>query len=258
MTDREDERKIRKACDEILKYIQPGDVVNQIGEHPPWDIPLVVAKKAIQAHQKKLFGEKSNWQDTHSMFYLDENRTFSVELPRAMYKRLSEYCLTNLSIYRLQLRKLTKEDIRIIELDPIPRMLGQPYDVGQLLDIAFSGDLLGYDHRRPLPIFDFGETKKVCSVGVRIIFEYLYQKIKDTVPPRPEFADRPEEKNRTGKWLFRYLNPGKWPPEKIKKYKGTDIEATSPAHFSNSDFFCDEFALIAHFKDGKRIYPKGS
>lgn len=256
MSGKEDKKKIEKACGEILKYIKQGDVVNQIGDFSFWPPWLLIARRAIQQHQKKLFGEKSNWYDTHSMFYLDEEETFSVELPRVVLKPLSEYCLTNLSIYRLQLKELTAEHIGIMK-EPITRMLGQPYDVGQLLDIAIF-QLLGYENLRPLPIFDFGKTRKVCSVGVRIIFEYLYKNIKDTIPPRAKFAGITEEDTHTGKWLFRFMNEDKWPPEEIKKYKGTDVEATSPGHFANSDYFSDEFKLIARFKDGEKIFSKTS
>jgi hypothetical protein len=252
MTRQEDEKKIEKACAEILTYIKPGDVVNQVGDSSFWPPHLWVARNAIQSHQKELFGENSNWQDSHSMFYLDYNRTFSVELPRAMFKRLSEYCLTDLSIYRFQLRNLSASDLRIIELDPIPRMLGQPYDIGQLLDIAAS-QLLGYPNRRPVPTFDFGKNMKVCSVGVRVIFEFLYQKIKHTLPVMP--AASQDQGVDTEKWLFRCMKKDKWPQDAIQKYKGTDIEATSPGHFGNSDYFCDDFKLIARFKNGKRTYP---
>jgi hypothetical protein len=55
------------------------------------------------------------------------------------------------------------------------------------------------------------------------------------------------------KWLFDKMNPDKWPEEKIKQFKGTDVEATAPAHFANSDFFQYEFELIARFSKGKEI-----
>jgi len=237
------ERKsVNSACEAILKLIKPGDVVNQVGKHSWWQFWLAITYGAIRWHQKKLFGKDSNWKDTHTMLYLDEENTFSVELPKATMKPLQEYCLSSLSIYRLRLAELTQDFVETLRY-AAKEMVGEDYDIGQLLDIAIYG-LLGYDHQRPLPIFDFGRKKKVCSVGVRVAFEYLYKERIKTEDSRP------------GKWLFYALNPDKWPPEAIQNYKGTDVEATSPAHFANSDYFSYEFELIARFDNGKQVYPK--
>ena len=122
-------------------------------------------------------------------------------------------------------------------------MVGEDYDIGQLLDIAVN-QMMGYEHQRRLRFFDFGRKKKVCSVGVRVAFEYLYQlKIKT-------------KDSRRGKWLFYELNPEKWSPKAVREYRGTDVEVTSPAHFANSDYFCREFELVARFQEGKLVFPK--
>jgi len=122
-------------------------------------------------------------------------------------------------------------------------IVGTDYDLGQLLDIAIN-DILGYEHQRRLTIFDFGRKKKVCSVGVRVVFEYLHQ-------VKIETEDSPP-----GKWLFDKLNPKKWSEKDIQKFRGTDVEATAPAHFANSDYFQHEFELIAKFNNGVQVYPK--
>lgn len=176
------------------------------------------------------------------MLFLDKDNTFSVEMPKAILKPLHTYCLFHLSIYRLRLAQLTKDFVETLRY-AAEEMKGEDYDIGQLLDIAING-LLGYDHQRRLTIFDFGRKKKVCSVGVRVAFEYLYKERIKTADSRP------------GKWLFYELNPEKWPPEAIRNYKGTDVEATSPAHFANSDYFCFEFDLIATFDNGNQVFPK--
>jgi len=237
-----DRKAVDAASQAILKLIKPGDVVNQVGRNKWWQLWLTITSTAIRCHQKKLFGKDSNWKDTHTMLYFDKNNTFSVEMPKATLKPLREYCLSTLSIYRLRLTELTPDYIKTLKA-AAQRMVGQDYDVGQLLDIAIYG-LLGYDNQRPLPIFDFGRRKKVCSVGVRAAFEYLYKK-------RIQTEDSP-----SGKWLFEALNPEKWPPETVRRYKGTDVEATSPAHFANSDYFFYEFELIARFDNGKQVFPK--
>jgi len=232
---------VRSSYEEILKVIRPGDVVNQDNATPWYELWSVVGHWAIRRYQRHLFGKAANWRDTHTMIFFDEWATFSVELPKARIKPLHDYCLSNMSIYRFQLTELTKEHLEIM-MEAADQMIGTGYDIGQLLDIGLRG-LLGYDQDRPLQLFDWGKKKKVCSVGVRICYEYLYQKaIKPAVPnPRP------------GKWLFYALNPAKWPPDKVAAYHGTDVEATAPAHFANSDYFQNEFELVARFKDGQRV-----
>lgn len=237
-----DRKLVNLTCEAILKFIKPGDVVNQVGTHKWWEFWSAIAHAGIRWHQKKLFGKNSNWRDTHSMLYLDKDNTFSVELPRATMKPLQEYCLSNLSIYRLRLTELTQDFVDTLKHAAL-KMVGEDYDIGQLLDIAIN-DILGYDHQRRLTFFDFGRKKKVCSVGVRASFESLYKKKIKT------------ENSRPGKWLFYELNPEKWTQKQIQEYRGTDVEATSPAHFANSDYFCNEFELIARFEGGKQLFPK--
>lgn len=241
MSDYKDTKKVRHACEEILKVIKPGDVVNQSGHARWYEFWLHLTYWGIRRYQKSLFGKNANWRDTHTMLFFDDWDTFSVEMPKARVKPLHEYCLSDMSIYRLRLMEPAPEHIDCM-MDSADKMIGTQYDIGQLLDIAIR-EILGYGQDRPLSIFDFGRKKKVCSVGVRVCFEYLYQNmIKPSIPDAPE-----------GKWLFRSLNPDKWPPSEVEKYKGTDVEATSPAHYANTDYFQNEFLLIARFKNGERI-----
>lgn len=241
MSDYSNTAKVRHAYEEILKVIKPGDVVNQTGHARWYEIWLHFTYWAIRRYQKGLLGKNANWHDTHTMLFFDEWDTFSVELPRAKVKPLHEYCLSDMAIYRLKLIELSSENIDCM-MDAADRMIGTEYDIGQLFDIALRG-ILGYDQDRPLSVFDFGRKRKVCSVGVRVCFEHVYQKmIKASIPDAP-----------AGKWLFRSLNPDKWPPSEIDKYKGTDVEATAPAHFANTDYFQNEFEFVARFIDGKRI-----
>ncbi|MFO7889723.1 MAG: hypothetical protein R6V04_05215 [bacterium] len=233
--------KKEKACTRILKIIKPGDVVNQITPYKPYQILLATGIKAIRKYQRHLFGKEANWKHDHCMLYLDKTFTLSVEPPKTIKKDLKKYCLNDISIYRLKKTALTKDSITILR-QGAEKLVGTVYDVGQLLDIAING-MLGFEHTFKIKIFDFGKKKKVCSVGVRAVFEYLYQqKIK-----------KPDDKRET--WLFNTINPQKWPEDVVKKYNGTDIDATTPAHFANSDYFDNEFKLIARFKNGLQIYP---
>ncbi len=232
-------QQINNSTESILKIIKPGDVITQTGKSPWWQFWRLAVYWSIRFYQYKLFGKHANTRDVHAMIFLDEDNTFSVELPRATMKPLQEYCLTDFSIYRLQLKELDTEDVKLMK--KIARnLVGQNYDLGQILDIAINF-LMGYEHQRKLKFFDLGARKKICSVGVRVLFEKLYQeRLK-----QPNAPDR--------KWLFETLNSQKWSKKFVKNYNGTDVEATAPAHFTNSDFFANEFKLIAQFKQGNLV-----
>jgi len=233
--------KKEKACRRILKVIKPGDVVNQKTPYKPYQILLATGIYAIRKYQRRLFGKESTWEHDHCMMFFDKSFTLSVEPPKAFKKPLEKYCLNDISIYRLTKKNLNKQDIDLLQKGA-EQLVGTVYDVGQLLDIAING-LLGFEHTFKIKIFDFGKKKKVCSVGIRAVFEYLYKK-KYKKP-----GD--EEEN----WLFNTINPRKWPEKIVKKYQGTDVDATTPAHFANSDYFGNEFKLVARFHKGEQIYP---
>ena len=236
-----DRQLVESACESIGKVIQPGDVVTQIGHHEWWQLPAVITHFSIQYYQRRLFGKSSNWKDTHAMLFLDAQNTFSIEMPRATLKPLKEYCLSNMSIYRLRLIELEPSHVELLQHAAL-EMVGEYYDIGQALDI-FVNLMLGYEHKRRLKFFDMGRKKKVCSVGVRAAYEYLYQ-IQLLKPPMAE-----------GKWLFNTLDPQKWPEKLLAEFNGTDVEKTAPAHFANSELFCHEFDLVAKFNGGKQSYP---
>ena len=222
---------IKKSVENILKVIKPGDVVNTDGKGG--GLFLRIGYWGIRAHQKALF-KNGNWRDTHTTLYFDEHDTFSVEPPRATYLPLKCYCLDNISIYRYTKRNFNKKDILIME-KACDELYGTFYDFGQLLDVAIN-QILGYDHAIKFNIFDFGKGQKICSVGIR----NAYEKLRKTVEPEMER-------------LFNKLNPEKWTVSQIEKFERTNVEATSPAHFANSNYFNDEFKLIARFNMGKRI-----
>lgn len=230
---------INTTTETILKIIKPGDIITQPGKSPWWQFWRTAVYLSIRYYHYRLFGSRACTRDIHAMIFLDEDNTFTVELPRATMKPLQEYCLTEFSIYRLQLKELNADDIEMMKMSA-RNLVGQNYDLGQILDIAINF-LMGYEHQRRLKFFDLGARKKICSVGVRVLFEKLYRE-------KLKLPDAPDKK-----WLFETLNPEKWSQPYIQNYHGTDIEATAPAHFTNSDFFANEFKLIARFKDGKQI-----
>jgi hypothetical protein len=99
------------------------------------------------------------------------------------------------------------------------KLIGKIYDIGQLLDIAIN-HILGYTVRRKYKIFDFGKRCKICSVGVRSIYEFLLQYIQ-------------KNENKNLQKLFTCGN------------KSVDVEITTPAHFANSVRYENEFVLVA-------------
>ncbi len=226
-----DIKLIKKSVKNILEVIKPGDVVNTDGKGG--GLFLKIGYWGIRAHQKTLF-KNGNWRDTHVTLYFNEHDTFSVEPPRATYLPLKSYCLDNISIYRYTKRNFNKSDILIME-KACDELYGTFYDFGQLLD-AVINRVLGYVHVIEYKIFDFGKDQKVCSVGIRM----AYEKLRKAVEPAMER-------------LFNKLNPEKWTVSQIEKFERTDVEATSPAHFANSNYYNDEFKLIARFNMGERI-----
>lgn len=226
-----DIKNIKIGVKNILKVIKSGDIVNTDGRGGKFTSRI--GQLGIRMYQKKLF-KNGNYRNTHSTIFFNELDTFSVEPPRATYLPLKSYCLDRISIYRYTKRAFTKKDVNIME-KACDELYGTPYDFGQILDIAVNA-ILGYDHSINFSIFDFSKSQKVCSVGARIAYERLR---KDIEPKMTR--------------LFNKLNPEKWTIKQLKKFIRTDVEATTPGHFANSNYFDNEFKLIAKFDLGKRI-----
>jgi len=225
-----------QGYEEIKSILRPGDIINQVG-HPKWyEFWLSITYGFIKWHQRRLFGKHSNYRDTHTMIYFDPIQTFSVEMPKAILKPLSDYYKSDFTIYRIKNPAITSEMTWYMK-EHAKKMVDRDYDVGQLLDIAVNG-ILGYANRRKAKIFDMGDKNKVCSVGVRVLLERLNQKHKFQT---------------NGKWLFHSLNPNRWSTKKIANYRGVDVEMTTPAHFANTDQFENELKLVARFNNGVRV-----
>jgi hypothetical protein len=237
------------ALANVQEFLKPGDVVNISGRDHWWEPWYVVANAGIRGNQKRIFGLQSNWHDTHSMLYLDPEHTLSVQPPRAKWRTPVDYCRERLSIWRFTKHgsKFADSDIQVMRDHAEAHLIGITYDVGQLLDILVNR-ILGYPNVLKYRIFDWGKNLKVCSVGVRVLFEKLRQVLDDK--GQPSF-----------KKLFRKLNPlaswpgGVFPQSRIPDQYGVDVEATAPAHFANSRYFDNEFELIALFDDGWPVYP---
>jgi len=237
------------AMANVTKYLQPGDVINPSQDAPWWQLWWRVPYHAIRRNQERIFGRQSNWDDTHCMLYLDPEHTLSVQPPRGRWLTPADYCQERIAIWRFTKYPMpfTPGEVTVMRDYAEMHLIGKLYDVGQLLDILIN-TILGYPNVIRYPIFDFGKQLKVCSVGVRVLFERLRQVLEDT--GRPAYDA-----------LFRKLNPlapwpgGVFPQSRIPNQYGVDVEATAPAHFANSHYFDNEFELVAMFDGGWPVYP---
>jgi hypothetical protein len=239
------ERKV-DFLNKILPLIQPGDVINFDSTTEWYNLHIHLAYKAIRCHQRQMFGNLSRWRDVHSMLYLDEDQVFSVEPPRARFAQLEELYEDTITLWRYTKREFSDEDIEVMhaaaaELD------GTVYDVGQLLDIAIN-HIMGYPHAIHYKVFDFSKYCKVCSVGVRVCYEALRKHLEQ------QGAEPPMKR------LFSSFKYDTWLESDIvmnsnTELRGVDVEATSPAHFANSECFDDEFEMVAQFDRGQQVYP---
>ena len=242
-------RSRAEALASVTKYLQPGDVINISGRSRWWKVWYHVADAGIRGNQKRIFGVQSNWHDTHSMIYLDPEHTLSVQPPRGTWRTPADYCLDRISIWRFTKHngRFSKEEIDVMRKYADAHLIDKRYDVGQLLDILVNR-ILGYNGVIKFRIFDWGKNLKVCSVGVRTLFEKLRKVLNQN--GRPSYSK-----------LFRKLNPlapwpgGVFPQSRVPDQYGVDVEATAPAHFANSRYFDNEFELIAVFDKGWLVHP---
>ncbi|RME19935.1 MAG: hypothetical protein D6806_17385 [Deltaproteobacteria bacterium] len=238
-----------KALADVAGFLQPGDVVNSSGRVHCDTFYYALPYHLIRQNQRRIFGNQSIWHDTHCMLYLDPEHTLSVEPFKAKWLKPEDYCLDRISIWRFTKYPVpfTADQVAVMRKYADEHIIGTIYDVGQLMDIMIN-TILGYHHTIHFRIFDFSKRFKVCSVGVRVLYEKLRKHLEETDQPAFER-------------LFQKINPlapwpgGVFPQSKIPGKYGVDVEATSPAHFANSHYFDSEFELVAMFDSGWRIYP---
>jgi hypothetical protein len=238
----------RKAAflEKIKPFVQPGDVINFDSDTEWYNLHLKLAYSCIRKHQKKLFGVSSRWRDTHTMLYFEDTKILSVEPPRTRWAKLQDFYDDNITIYRYTKRELSAADMAIMR-EPAKDLIGSIYDVGQLLDMLINR-LMGYPHTIEYRVFDFSKYCKVCSVGARVCFEHLRKKLK-------------EQGDDSMQRLFSRFKYDTWEKRRVilagnTEYRGVDVEATTPAHFANTDWFDDEFQRVAEFRNGQRLFPE--
>lgn len=248
---------VKLATAALYRKLKPGDIIN-INGYDPWYKPWsFIPHSAIRFHQKKLFGSKCNYRDTHTTVYFEPERIFSVTSPRTVWETIDHNSAQRFSVYRYTKRPLYDPDIALMFSTAI-KMIGIKYDYGQLLDIALNY-ILGYKHIRKAKIFDLGRRRMVCSVGARTLFEKIRYETRNLEPYGIDtntglaMSIRPDGRvvnhHETIDRLFNKLNPEYWTAEEVAEFQRVDLELTSPAHFANSQHFDGEFEQIMSWRD---------
>ncbi len=220
--------------EDIKSMIEPGDVINIEGKTKWWKIWNKITHWGIRFYQRRLFGKESNYKDTHTTLYFAPDKIFSTTVPRARWETLDHQLEQKFTVYRYKRQDYSEEDVQFME-DISATLIDIGYDIGDLVDFLIGG-FLGYDHVRRVRIFEFSRKKMVCSTSVRTIQENL-RKILE------------EDGDFSYPRLFNKLNPEKWTLEDIANFERTDVEATTPAHYANSDWFEGEFEKVCSWKD---------
>lgn len=209
---------------DLLSFLKPFDVINTDGAVSWWNLPMQYLGKRIQWYQKKLFGSRSRWRDKHTMLYLDASHILSVTFPHAKWETIDtvnggQY--NSLSIYRHVLFTPSTEHCASAIDAANKDLIGKDYDVGQLMCMALNMIFGDGDHYK-IKWFDFSPSQKVCSVGVRAIFEMVRN------------LHHPSGLNRLFTW-----------PDGHE----TDIEMTMPAHFANAFSLDESFFPVLQVSD---------
>jgi len=202
---------------EIIMLLKPGDVILIEGSAKWYRLITKFIHFMICWYQRRLFGKKSHYKDTHAMLYLTPHVIFSMDFPSGKWEKIQYVFNQKFTVYRS--RYVNYEKFRTELYDIAIRIIYRPYDVGDLLDFLISG-ILGYTRIRKIRFFEFSRRYMTCSVAVRSIFERLRK-------------DKELENNFTIPKLFRDI----------------DVEMTTPAHFANSDKYAYEFKKIIDWRE---------
>jgi hypothetical protein len=243
---------------DLKNELKPFDVLVLMENPEWWNIPLWFGLLGIQAYQRDVFGRKSNWHTGHVELYLDPEHTLNPVPPKVKWDTLKDLEKRKFLVYRFNNFKFTDEHakwmIRQFEM-PVAyetatdglttsTIIGSKYDYGQILDIAVSG-MLGYPNKLALHNLDKPELI-VCSVGCRLAFEHFrknnptangydpYPKLFSTIN-KELFEDAKE--NECARFADEVL-------EDFEKSGHVTVEASTPAHFANSQFFGNEFTCV--------------
>jgi len=223
-------------CEIVSKIIKPGDVIS-LDESSTMRSPFkFIGLRSIRTYQKELFGEEADYRPTHTVFYFSDDKVFSMTYPVARWETLEYQTKQKFKVMRFTKQRYTDRHLQMM-FETASHFIGSKYDIGDLLDIMIN-KILGYPHEKKISVFEFSKNFKVCSTAVRTIQEKLRK-------------DLEKEGYYGFNRLFDKLNPEKWSPDEIEKFKRTDVEMTTPAHYTNSEWFDFEFITVCSWKDFK-------
>lgn len=244
----------------------------------PRKIKRNAASVGIQLFEEDFFGQLGFNRSTHTTQYLglhdgcdprfDPNAQLFYEAtdPCATTFCLNDRSLEHLRILRYRYRRFTEDDIAIMvrgarevvnmRQQPDGSWKGDKYDYGHFASFIIW-KLLGYPENAT-PLLDQGETRHICSVYIRAIFEYL-RKVR-TAEGKPEYLPRLFNIGDLTMWRLAgklaHAHPKNLPvlvgeSDGFENVSKTPVEWTWPACFDNSHYYSNEFELIAEFKNGR-------
>ena len=216
-----------------------GDIMNCNGKlywnniSDYWsNIKDVVAYFFIRQYQEGLLGKESNYLDTHSTI-LFQRKLFSMEPPVCKWVELSEYDKEDVTFYRYTKKIIDVDDIAVMQLIA-NKIIGQSYDIPHLVEMLIT-EILGEPYEDD-KIFSSGTSRMVCSVAVAAIFNACLKSIN-----MPQLFCKLNSVMWSDSFLAEYYRKGgKWSTEDI-----------SPALFSNSNYFDNEFKPILRYNFGE-------
>jgi len=200
----------------IIMGLKPGDVILIEGSAKWYRLITKFIHFMIRWYQRRLFGRKSHYKDTHAMLYLTPYFIFSMDFPVGKWETIQYVLNQKFTVYRG--RYVNYEKFRSELYEIAKGIVYRPYDVGDLLDFLISG-ILGYTRIRKIRFFEFSRRYMTCSVAVRSIFERL----------------RKDEELKNN-----FMIP--------KLFSDIDVEMTTPAHFANSCKYACEFRKIIDWR----------
>jgi len=138
-----------------------GDILLTYGKGgfwPPRRMVLWLTYRAIRAYQKKKW--LLDWRATHCRVYLD-GRFFEATTPVCRWTKLSELALDKKE-WRVALWRETLDTAAM--LDVAERLIGTPYDKGDLIDLGLAG-LVGWFTKHVRIFGDRAKKYRVCSTA---------------------------------------------------------------------------------------------
>jgi len=229
----------------LQPLVRPGDVFNLVLEPPWWALDRQLTGLALRLRQRRLFGALGRTLETHSMLLLRGEQLLSVEAPRARLVPLGALHQARLSVWRLSGHELAPTELDFLE-DAARRFLDRAFDPAGVMALAAQG-VLGYPRTlRPGPL-ELCRAHRASAVAVRACFEHVRRTFERRgAPTVPRMFQRVKDPTWLDTPMVEASN---------RHLRGLDLEATCPAHFSNSQRFADEFSLVAELDHGVQLHP---